>query len=598
MKRSARINVPPEPEAAQPQPAPPSISVIIPVYNHASYIAEALHSVWESTRYPTEVILVNDGSTDGLAAALEPFKNEKRLQILDQKNRGLSHALNAGFARASGRFVTWTSADNGYAPGALDRLADFLIAHPTVGMTYGNVQLIDEAGNPALDSNYRRNDQSPDNSSVLSLPRMADTLGSFNDNFINACFLLRRSVLALVGGHSQELNGFEDYDFWLRLSAVAPIEHIGVDKPLYSYRLHENSLTHTLRMDEIRLQQVRSLTAAAKASAYLKNPDARISSTSLSDTELQLLSKQLGIPSEESVAVSRGDKLLEISSKELARSVLLRPAFAENISFRHGGLSRYQFSSLKTIFFAEPGPQTALEFLPMAELLPPIRLPQMLRRARDSSLGAVTKAEKSYASLLYFCPDDQEQSAWEFKQLVGLISRSPIYTWVLFARTKTQRKFADQVNSALSDNTYLRIIDISEEPNTDWEPVQEEHFSDSPWQERSLLYALSSVEGVISLKSDLAQISQLLELRQELALAAAAGLPLIAGHEKFAKSALSELAFDAPHLSLVELDRELTFSQPPPRVSFTALDEWLERQSISAFRSAILTLLQAKSVPA
>src|ERR1700751_944670 len=104
----------------------PSVSVIIPSYNTAAYIAEALDSVFAQTFTDFEVIVVNDGSPDAdeLEAALAPFA--ARTQFISEGNRGASAARNAGIGVARGNYIALLDADDRWAPDFLERQVGYL----------------------------------------------------------------------------------------------------------------------------------------------------------------------------------------------------------------------------------------------------------------------------------------------------------------------------------------------------------------------------------------------------------------------------------------------------------------------------------------
>ena len=129
------------------------ISVVIPVYNHAAYIQHSLDSIL-SQECDLEVVVVNDGSTDQLETAIAPYLSDPRVCYVTQENQGIAAALNAGFSHTHYPFLTWTSADNAYKPGALPAMRDYLLANPSVGLVYANVELIDEDGSPFIDKTH------------------------------------------------------------------------------------------------------------------------------------------------------------------------------------------------------------------------------------------------------------------------------------------------------------------------------------------------------------------------------------------------------------------------------------------------------------
>ena len=124
------------------------ISVILPVYNQSDLIHESIESVIAQTYRNWELIIVNDGSTDGLEEAVKPYLSDKRIRCLTQKNQRLPKALSNGFDFASGELITWTSADNNMRPAMLARLASFLNNHPDVDMVYADYMVIDDRGKP------------------------------------------------------------------------------------------------------------------------------------------------------------------------------------------------------------------------------------------------------------------------------------------------------------------------------------------------------------------------------------------------------------------------------------------------------------------
>lgn len=222
---------------------PPLVSVILPVYNHASSVRTAVESILNQTYPNLEIIVVNDGSTDNLEDVLAPYWDRPNITILNQPNQKLPKALTNGFRFANGAFYTWTSADNIMLPWQLDYLVSFLSSNPEVDMTYGNVEIIDEAGIPFLDSNYRIHNQEPRGSSCLNLPGEVRSLDAIADNFINAAFLYRGEVGQALGPYDPRLLGTEDYDYWLRIKELFQIRKIDSDDILYQYRVHKNSLS-------------------------------------------------------------------------------------------------------------------------------------------------------------------------------------------------------------------------------------------------------------------------------------------------------------------------------------------------------------------
>lgn len=229
----------------------PLISVLIPVYNHADFICEAIQGVQNQTYTNWELIILNDGSTDNLMEHLENFKGDPRIKIYTQDNQRLPNGLTNLHNLATGQFITWTSADNIMEVDMLKELSTALMKNPDAVMVYGDVAIIDDKGNYKL-AGYREMNRDSQNPYIMRLPHCTEALTEEADNFINACFMYRAEpVRAIKGMYSADLEGLEDYDFWLRLQAFGRIVHIKNEKPLYKYRVHENTMSEDLLKNKL-----------------------------------------------------------------------------------------------------------------------------------------------------------------------------------------------------------------------------------------------------------------------------------------------------------------------------------------------------------
>lgn len=215
----------------------PAVSIVLPTHNGARFIRESLDSCLAQTHTDWELIVVDDASTDDTPAILAAYAaSEPRMRVLrNEQNRQLPTSLNLGFAAARGRYFTWTSDDNCYHPTALERLAAVLDQDGAIEVVYAPATVIDERGQPI----GRMSDEPP---SQLALR-----------NCVGACFLYRRQVQEALGGYDAARVLIEDYDFWLRASMQFRFFHF--DQELYSYRLHEGSLTTTKRRQVIAATQ-------------------------------------------------------------------------------------------------------------------------------------------------------------------------------------------------------------------------------------------------------------------------------------------------------------------------------------------------------
>jgi len=204
------------------------VSVVLPVYNQAHFLPAALDSVFAQTYTDYELIAVNDGSTDDTANVLADYQKRYGLTIIAQENQGLPRALNAGFARAQGEYLTWTSSDNIMLPDMLAVLVAALDDDQSVGLVYADRYLMDDEGHDLGRFNTCEYDP------FLLL----------HANLVHCCFLYRREWAQRAGGYDPAFIYGEDWEYWVRLSQHCRMKRI--PQALYRYRLHRSSMTSDL----------------------------------------------------------------------------------------------------------------------------------------------------------------------------------------------------------------------------------------------------------------------------------------------------------------------------------------------------------------
>lgn len=206
----------------------PRVSVVMPCYNAAAHVEEAVASVMAQTLPDVELILVDDGSTDSSPAIVERLAGDHpgRIRVEVQANAGPYAARNRGLAMARGDFVAFLDADDWWAPDCLEKLHRALADDPAAALAYcgwQNVGLPGPRGEPYVPPDYELEDKA------------ARFLRAAAPWPIHAA-LVRRSVIDEVGGFDLDLPTCMDYDLWLRIAVARPIRH--VPEVLAYYRHH------------------------------------------------------------------------------------------------------------------------------------------------------------------------------------------------------------------------------------------------------------------------------------------------------------------------------------------------------------------------
>lgn len=228
--------------------AEPRVSVVMPVFNGEAYLAEAVESVLSQTLADLELVVVDDGSTDGSHAILEGFvRKDPRVRLIaNEENLGLSAARNRGWRAARASYVAWLDADDVALPDRLFRQVELLDAHPTVAVVGGATIIIDATGRHISTMRFPTTSRA-----IRSTLRRHNCLAQ-------SSITLRRAALEEVGGY--RFDQAEDYDLWLRISERFDL--VSFADPVTLYRLHPGQLS--LSALEERVKGALVVRAAAK----------------------------------------------------------------------------------------------------------------------------------------------------------------------------------------------------------------------------------------------------------------------------------------------------------------------------------------------
>lgn len=134
----------------------PLVTIVIPCFNHARYVEEAIRSVFSQTYRPIELLVINDGSTDDSLAVISRLQEEFDFFLIDQENQGLTRSVNNGFLKANGEFFVPFDADDVMLPDRLKTQVDYLMDQPAIGGCGANFIYINEVGDKIPGAKFKR----------------------------------------------------------------------------------------------------------------------------------------------------------------------------------------------------------------------------------------------------------------------------------------------------------------------------------------------------------------------------------------------------------------------------------------------------------
>ncbi len=240
----------------------PLITVVIPAFNHELFVGEALESVLNQTIRDWELIVVDDGSTDGTANVVQRYKDD-RIRLLRQTNLGAHAALNRGIKDAQGTWVAFLNSDDRFRP---DKLESHLHAHetnPDLEASASRVRYIDESGQPLKSYSY----YALRYSSMMRKASEANTLFASlvlsNHLITTSSLFARREALLEVGGF---VSLRYVHDWFMFMSLAARRKFLVIEDALTDYRRH---VGNTIKEDDATGQIEDNIVLAWQISSYL-----------------------------------------------------------------------------------------------------------------------------------------------------------------------------------------------------------------------------------------------------------------------------------------------------------------------------------------
>ncbi len=241
--------------------ASPKVSVIIPTFNRAWILGDAVESVLAQTVNDLELIVVDDGSEDGTDRLLDVYGD--RIRVRRQENRGVSAARNAGIGMARGALLALLDSDDTWLPAKLERQVTFMDAHPDILICQTEEIWV---------RNGRR---------VNPARKHRKPSGMFFERSLEMCMvspsavMMRRGLIEAVGPFDESLPACEDYDLWLRVGCRFPIWLL--DEPLVVKRGgHGDQLSGGWGLDRYRIRSIQNCLEAGMLTPDQRNAAVRV----------------------------------------------------------------------------------------------------------------------------------------------------------------------------------------------------------------------------------------------------------------------------------------------------------------------------------
>ena len=321
-----------------------SISVIIPAYNQAYYVSQAIQSVLGQTNPNFELIVVDDGSTDESPQILSQFQ-DPRIRVISQPNRGLAAARNTGLRESSAPLIALLDSDDYFLPDKLAIQSEYLLQHPEIGMVGGGIQIVNHAGEILKQ--------------IINKPDGLDLKGLlFANPFVPSSIMIRRQWFGRVGTFDENLRACEDWDMWLRL-ASAGCRFAWIEQLVVAYRYHQGQMTR--ESDRMRKAIISVL------NKFFSQPE--LPETFMGYKDVAYASGLVN-----AAAFAYHCHQVEKGQRDLAEAICLNPVLAEN---------KYQRLVDKLISWSyDPRTAKPADFLRRVIAYPPLGHPGLRRQLR------------------------------------------------------------------------------------------------------------------------------------------------------------------------------------------------------------------------
>ncbi|WP_445370629.1 glycosyltransferase family 2 protein [Methylomonas sp. HW2-6] len=208
----------------------PRITIVTPTFNQGKFIEKTIQSVISQDYHNLEFIIIDGGSTDNTIEVIKKYEHYLAYWV-SEPDRGQSHAINKGMAKATGDILTWLNSDDWYLPGTLEYFSKTFQNNPEIGMVVGSGRIVDLSGNEIY---YIEPNPTIDLNSLYSWMN--------GGNFLQPSSAFSRAAWEQVGPIDESIHIAMDLDLWLRM-AENGIKFISTDSLLSEALSHPNAKT-------------------------------------------------------------------------------------------------------------------------------------------------------------------------------------------------------------------------------------------------------------------------------------------------------------------------------------------------------------------
>ncbi|UTZ40106.1 glycosyltransferase family 2 protein [Vibrio campbellii] len=236
----------------------PEVSVILPVYNAEAYLAQAIDSILSQTFSNLELVVVNDGSTDGSQAIIEQFANQDaRVKAYSRENQGLVATLNELLAHTKAPFIARMDADDIAMPNRIERQLSYLKSHTDVALVGTGYRYLDSKGNLL---HTRR---------TITHPGLIAASFLLGNPIAHPTVMFNRQVCGKALYYDDTYKHAEDFELWIRLCFEQELKVSNLNEILLHYRVHEQS-TSSLHNEMQRNMAVKAIEKTVFGRAMLE----------------------------------------------------------------------------------------------------------------------------------------------------------------------------------------------------------------------------------------------------------------------------------------------------------------------------------------